>query len=156
MHNFLSLVCLVVSLVFLSPLSVQSQTNTRDSDMILSKRDAKGVFALRRDQWNANVMATVKAGIAKATSVPETGLGMFTTNPHGFMIVKPDFSTTGLPEFIQVTVAYREPSASKMSDEAIQDIVAKAKTELSPEYKVTAKTDRVSGGLAIFFTIFKR
>ena len=147
---------LVIFCLTTIPASSYSQDATKDSDMILSKKDAALMFALQRSEWNNNVEAAYRSGIAKATGAAERGYGMVTPSPYGFMIVSPNYSSAGFPDFIQVTVAYRPPHAQKMTDARLEDAIQKAKTELAPEYEVIGNVDRIKGGVGIFFIISKR
>lgn len=149
-------IALVVAFLVTMPDSSHSQDATNDSDMILSKKDAALMFALKRAEWNRNVEAAYKAGFAKAMGVEESGYGMVTPNPYGFMIVSPDYSSADFPDFIQVTVAYRPPHAQKITDAALEETIQKAKSELAPEYEVIGDINRLEGGVGIFFIISKR
>ena len=157
--NFLKLNTLAYIVIFCLttiPTSSHSQDAPKNSDMILSKKDAALMFTLQRSEWNSNVEAAYKSGIAKAMGVAERGYGMVTPHPSGFMIVSPDYSSAGYPDFIQVTVAYRSPLAQKMTDAFLEEIILKAKTELAPKFEVIGDVNRLKGGVGIFFTIFKR
>lgn len=141
----------LLALMIAQPTSAQSVTP--NDEMLLSKQDAQLMFSFSRDQWNANVSAAVSKGMAKATGLPESGLGMATPHDNGFMIVRPDFSSGAEPDFIQVIVGYRAPMASLLSLETLQSMAVKAKAELAPEYNVNANVERVANGKVIFFII---
>jgi hypothetical protein len=50
---------------------------------ILSKDDARAMFAMTEDQWLANVQQAVTSGIAKPIGAPESGVGMAMSTAEG-------------------------------------------------------------------------
>src|SRR3546814_10573040 len=70
---------------------------------ILSKDDARAMFAMTKNQWHSNVYQAVSAGMARPMGTPETGYGMAMNTPDGdLLVVKPVYSKNELtPDFIQ-------------------------------------------------------
>src|SRR3546814_21079143 len=54
---------------------------------ILSKDDARAMFAMTKNQWHSNVYQAVSAGMARPMGTPETGYGLATNTPDGDMPV---------------------------------------------------------------------
>ena len=132
-----------------------AQSTVAETEMILSKDHASQMFMMTRTQWNENVKATTLMGVSEKTGKPESGYGMITAHPSGFMIVNPDYSNKSSPDFIQVTIGYRKPNANNLSTEKLKAVVAKAKSELAPEFNVTGGVEELDGGKGIFFMITK-
>ena len=122
---------------------------------ILSKDDAKATFAMSQQQWNENLRQLVAAGAAVHTGTESSGFGMATNTPEGYILmVKPDYSRgPRRPAFVQVTVGYRPPVPSFLTDQHLSSLIADAKTQLAPEFFVIGNFERIQGGLAVFFTI---
>jgi hypothetical protein len=131
--------------------NVRAQTS--DQEMILSKYDAAMLFKTSRQDWNLNVEKAVKSGIAKATGGKHSGYVMHTFFPNWILSVGPNYSIPQRPNFIQVTVGYREPIASQMTSNELEKTITKSQKELSPDYVVTGTVERLNGGVAIFFSI---
>lgn len=124
---------------------------------ILSKDDARAIFAMTRAEWVENVRRAVMAGAAKATGSPDSGgVTMHTSNQTGHLSVRPDYSDDGRPDFILVTVGYRAPTAGLLSDAALDEAIEQAEKQMAPEYEVMGTVERLDGGVAIFFTIMER
>ena len=138
------------------PTATYSQEGASDIE-ILSKDDARAMFAMTRAQWVENVRRAVIAGVARAMGSPETALAMATTTPTGVLFVKPDFSGEGRkPDFIQVTVGYRYPKSALLTDSALNDAVQASKKQMEPEYEVIGNVERIQGEVAIFFIITEK
>ena len=125
---------------------------------ILSKDDARELFSMTKDQWYSNVHEAAAAGAAEAVGTPETGLGMAMSSPGGdLLIVKPNYGDNPQkPDFIQVTVGYREPTAAFLTDPGLEDVVEAARAQMGPEYDVIGNIERISSGLAMFFVITEK
>ena len=132
-----------------------ARAQTPDQDMILSKDDAAMLFKMSRHDWNSNVERAVKSGVAKATGGKQSGYVMHTFTPNWILSVGPNYSNPERPDFVQVIVGYREPIASKMTSKSLNNTIEKAKSELSPDFKVTGDIERMKGGVMIFFTILE-
>jgi hypothetical protein len=126
-----------------------------DEDAILSKPDARAMFAFSRPQWEANVAAVVTAGLGRASGSPRTGIGLSIETPEGAVQTLPVYvGSDAKPTKLQVTVEYRLP-AGQLNDAGVQASIAKAKQEMLPEYIVSGDFKRAAGGIAIFFTILE-
>lgn len=134
-------------------LVTNARAQTPDQDMILSKNDAAMLFTMSRHDWNSNVESAVKSGVAKATGEKQSGYVMHTFSPNWILSVGPSYSNPQRPDFIQVTVGYREPIASELTSNELEKTIAKSQKELSPDYMVMGNVERLSGGVAIFYTI---
>ncbi len=144
-----------VALLYL-PTATYSQEGAPDIE-ILSKDDARAMFAMTRAQWVEYVRRAIVAGVAKAMGSPETGLAIATTTPAAQLIVRPDFSGEGQkPDFIQVTVGYRYPRSALLTDSALNDAIQASKRQMEPEYEVIGDVERIQGGVAIFFIITEK
>jgi len=123
---------------------------------ILSKDDARALFAMTRAQWVENVQQAVMAGVAEATGRPESGgVTMHTRTQVGVLSVRPDYSDEGRPDFILMTVGYRAPAAGLLSDAVLDEAIEQSKQQMAPEYEVMGRVERLEGGVAIFFTIME-
>ena len=157
MFLFRSTLPISVALVamFLSLTAALAQGGMPDLE-ILSKNDARSIFAMTRSEWTENVRQAVMAGAATATGIPESGATMATTTPTGYLFVKPDYSDEGRPHFIQVTVGYRSPTAELLSDAMLNDVIDHATRQMDPEYEVIGRVERLEGGAAIFFILTEK
>lgn len=124
---------------------------------ILSKEDARRVFAMSRSQWTDHVRALVRAGQAQAVGDVEGGLRAVTQTPDGdILYVHPDyFEGDAKPAVIHVNVAYRPPRARLLTDEAIRTVILAAKREMAPEFHVIGHWERTTEGLAVLFSIME-
>ena len=122
---------------------------------ILSKDDARLLFTMTEEQWQANVRQSVAAGIAQAMGSPETGVGMVMVTAEGdLLVVRPLYvRDAATPDLIQVTVVYRDPRAAFFTDTVLEEAVAAAKQQMKPEYYVTGSVERTDDGVSVFFNI---
>src|SRR3546814_358645 len=106
---------------------------------ILSKDDARAMFAMTKNQWHSNVYQAVSAGMARPMGTPETGYGMAMNTPDGdLLVVKPVYSKNELtPDFIQVTVGYRYPRSAHFTEEVLEAAIGTAKTQVRHDDNVT-------------------
>lgn len=124
---------------------------------ILSKADADAMFALSKDEWNANVLAAAAAGAAKA--IPGSGnvLKMGTRQEVGLLVVAPSYDDSpGHPSFLQVSIFYERKISSLMTGDALNSIKQKASYELAPEYNVAMVREEMASGLLLMFFIRRR
>lgn len=123
---------------------------------IPSKDYTRAMFSMTKDDWNSNVQQAVAVGAAEAAGAPETGLAIATTTPDRILIVKPDYGLNiQKPEFIHVTVGYREQSAALLTNLAVQEMIRVAREKMQPEYRVMGDFERLHNGLSVHFTIFE-
>ena len=150
MHN----VALFAALVALFPLIILAQEAEPMAE-ILSKDDAQAMFAMTEDQWLANVQGAVASGMAKPVGTPGSGFGMAMSTAEGdILMVRPSYGEDKqTPEFIQVTVGYRDPRSALLTDAMLQETIRAAQAEMKPEYDVMANVERIAGGVSIFFII---
>ena len=141
----------LIALLFVSPAIAQS--TKPDRDLLVSKADAAMVFSMDRKAWNTNVVTAVRAGAAKALGKADRGFGMATLHATGYLIVKPDYSSAEKPDFVQVTVGYREPFSRAFTDEALNETIKQAEAEMMPEYQIIGNIHRTKGGVGVFFII---
>ena len=122
---------------------------------ILSKDDAQAMFAMTENQWLANVQGAVASGMAKPIGTPESGVGMAMSTAEGdILMVGPSYGEDKQnPEFIQVTVGYRDPRSALFTDTALDETIQAAQSQMQPEYDVMANVERITGGVSIFFII---
>lgn len=125
---------------------------------ILSKDDAREMFAMTKQEWVVNVQRAVAAGVATSTGTPETNFGMaMTTMGTDLLLVTPSYGEDGRkPEFIQVVVGYRDPTAQHLSDAALKEAIETAREQLAPEYDVIGDSERLEGGASVWFIITER
>lgn len=154
--------CLVVLAGFAVALSHSpsaAQQRTPSETEILSKDDAIRLFGLTREQWISNVRGAVATGAARETHrQPSPMVGMMTTNSEGDLLtVNLDYSQgDSQPAFIQVIVGYRANRAARFTDQMVRDAIAGAKRQMAPEFDVHGDSERIEGGLGIFFEILDR
>jgi hypothetical protein len=125
---------------------------------ILSKDEARQVFAMSRAQWTEHVRNLVAAGQAQALGRVESGLRMATQTPEGdILMVQPDyFKGDSRPAVIHVTVGYRPPRARQLTEGAIQEVIAAAQRQMAPEFDVIGHHETAEQGLIVFFSITER
>lgn len=132
-----------------------ARAGSENASDILSKADAASIFAMTRQQWEAQVTRTVSAGAAKRIGSPETGIGMATQTPEGhLLIVRPMYFTgEAKPTAIQVTVGYRPPFSDRFTDALVPEFTEETKRQMRPEYDVMVAGERMPGGFMLLFTI---
>jgi len=126
---------------------------------ILSKADALRLFGLTKEQWLRNVRDAVATGGATQTyRHPSPMVGMAMTTPEGDLLtVNLDYSKgDSRPVFIQVIVGYRPDRAARFTDQMVLDAIAAAQRQMAPEFEVHGNSERIEGGLGIFFAILDR
>jgi hypothetical protein len=125
---------------------------------ILSKEDARTMFSMSREQWLANVRQAVAAGAVKSMGSPEMGIGMAMSTPEGdLLMVRPSYEDNNQrPDFIQVTVGYRNPRAVLLTDSVLQDAIRTAQQQMKPDYEVIGNVERLPRAVSVFFTIFEK
>lgn len=149
-------ISVAVAAMLLSLIAALAQGGAPDLE-ILSKDDARAIFAMTRSEWVENVQRAVTAGAARAMGRPESGgVTMVMTSQAGELFVRPDYSDEGTPDFLIVTVGYRSPTVEPLTDAALNDAIERAKRQMEPEYEVTGRVERLEGSLAIFFTITEK
>jgi hypothetical protein len=147
-------VALIAVLVVLFPFKVLAQEPAPMAE-ILSKDDAQAMFAMTEDQWLANVQGAVASGMAKPIGTPESGVGMAMSTAEGdILMVRPSYGEDKQnPEFIQVTVGYRDPGSALLTDAVLSETIQAAQTQMKPEYDVMGNVQRITSGVSIFFII---
>jgi hypothetical protein len=90
---------------------------------ILSKDDARAMFAKTEDQWLANVQGVVASGMAKPIGTPESGVGMAMRTAEGHVLMaRPSYGEDKQnPDFIQVTIGYLDPRSAPLTDAAVNE-----------------------------------
>ena len=133
------------------------EVGSAQSIEILSKEDAKQLFALDQFEWVQNVMLASTAGAARALRMGGTNVGMVTDHPGiGHMIVKPDYGDNpDKPDFIQVTVAYLPQFASVFDKQRRRELLENTKKQMAPEYNVILNFEVVQGRPTFFFLILE-
>ncbi|MGC2456312.1 MAG: hypothetical protein WA592_26505 [Pseudolabrys sp.] len=148
---------IIAAILLMLSLAAPVAAGTTDDDAILSKSDARAMFAFSRPQWEANVAAVVTAGLGRATGSPATGIGVTLKTPDGAVQTLPVYvGSDAKPNKLLVTVEYSGFPAGVLSDAGVQASIAKAKQEMLPEYIVSGDFKRAAGEIAIFFTIWRR
>jgi hypothetical protein len=113
------------------------------------------MFAMTEDQWLANVQGAVASGMAKPIGTQESDFGMAMSTAEGdIWMVRPSYGADKQnPEFIQVTVGYRDPRSALITDAALNEAIQVAQAQMKPEYDVMGNVERIAGGVSIFFII---
>ena len=124
---------------------------------LLSKDDARAMFAMTRAQWISNVQAAASAGSARALGTPQD-ISMIMSKPDWDLVVKPGYrGNEPKPDIIQVTVAYRDPKVAEiLTDAVIGSLTQQAKKQLAPEFEVHANAERIQDRVVIFFLISQK
>jgi hypothetical protein len=77
-----------------------------------------------------------------------------TTAEGDLLIVRPSYGADKQnPEFIQVTVGYRDPRSALITDAALDEAIQAAQAQMKPEYDVMGNVEQITGGVSIFFII---
>ena len=134
-----------------------AQAQKQDGD-VLSKEDARLLFAMSRQQWEENVNTAVRAGFATPHSSAPTMIGMQVTAPRGHVITELDYSRGPTkPRSIHLVLAYPAGSgATPYTDASARELLAHTRKQMAPEFDVTGNVERIEGGFAFFFTIRER
>ena len=85
---------IIAAILQMLSLAAPVAAGTTDDDAILSKSDARAMFAFSRPQWEANVAAVVTAGLGRATGSPATGIGVTLKTPVGAVQTLPVYVGT--------------------------------------------------------------
>jgi hypothetical protein len=144
-------------LVAASLFGVHSQGAAAEIE-ILSKEDATRLFRLSRPQWLQEIRTAVAAGGVTETGGDPRIPGMSTTTPEGDLLtVRLDYSQGDRkPVFIQVVVGYRPPRAALLFPKGdLTEVIDAAKRQMAPEFQVIGSSERIEGGLGLFFTIIE-
>lgn len=125
---------------------------------ILSRDDAREMFSMTKQEWLINVQHAMNIGIARAMGTSETNVGMVMETRDGdLLIVRPSYGDSEKkPDFIQVTVGYRDERASLLSDSALGDMIEITKSQMKPEFTVIGSFERMTSGLSVFFIIAEK
>jgi hypothetical protein len=144
----------IAAILLMLSLAAPVAAGPPDEDLVLSKSDARAMFAFSRSHWEANVAAVVAARLGEATGSPKTGIGVSLKTPVGVIQTLPIYvGSNAKPNSLQVTVEYQRLAGWLLSDVGVQAAIAKAEQEMLPEYIVSGDFKRVAGGLAVFFLI---
>ncbi len=148
-----AIVSLILLLVTCLVSSVGGQE--RDSD-ILSKADARQLFAMSKRQWEENIRGAVASGIA--TRAFGTPPGMRVMAPGAPVTTRLDYSRgDAKPGAVQVLVEFPPGKAPIFTEATETDMLAETQRQMAPEYNVTGRVDRPSaGGLTFYFVITER
>lgn len=123
---------------------------------ILSKADAREVFAMSKTQWNENVRLAVGLGISGQVGRPETGLGMVTRTEAGLLLVVPDYSSNDeRPDFIQLSIGYDRPPYVYLTDLELESAIQEATKQMRPDFEVVGGFERIEGGINVWFAIME-
>ncbi len=80
-----------------------------------------------------------------------------TTMGTDLLLVTPNYDEDGRkPEFIQVVVGYRDPTAQHLSDAALKEAIETAREQMAPEYDMIGDSERLEGGVSVWFIITER
>jgi hypothetical protein len=157
LHRWLVILAGFAAALGHSPSAAEQRTPSEIE--ILSKADALRLFGLTKEQWLRNVRDAVATGGATQTyRQPSPMVGMATTTPEGDLLtVNLDYSKSdSRPVFIQVIVGYRPDRAARFTDQSVRDAIAAAQRQMAPEFEVHGNSERIEGGLGIFFAILDR
>ena len=154
MRTLIRLIAFILALV---PLVAFSQEPPPTIE-ILSKDDARMMFAMSEDQWLANVQRAVETGAATPMETRENGIGMAMNTPDGdlLMVSATYAESKKKPDFIQVSVGYRYPKAALLPDSVLKGAVEAAQAQMEPEYEVIGSVERIEGGVSLFFVIMEK
>lgn len=150
---------LLLSLVLTAaPLAQQAQAQ-QGAPMIriLLKSDADEIFRTTREEWVTKVDVMVTAGAAKARGTPEADLTMVLgTDVGALLTILPAYrKREDRPEFIEISIGYRNPKAALLTGPLLEDAIQVGKEQLRPEYAVTGRYERDDDGITVFFVIMQ-
>jgi hypothetical protein len=115
--------------------------NAQRGTEIPSKADAAQMFALTRQQWRANLSATVRAGYG--TRVGDA-LTLRTTD--GAVTTLPVYSDTdGRPSRLEVTVEMPSDHVAAGDEDMFTLLIRDVRKQMGPEYIVKGRAERTQG-----------
>jgi hypothetical protein len=125
---------------------------------ILSKADARKIFAMSRQQWDRNVTALVATGAAVRTIPAASGLvGMLMTTPDTAVITRLDYSKgDAKPTFAQMAFSLPPAWSESFTDAMARETIADFQRLLAPEFAVDGRMERLRAGPTFFFIITER
>ena len=133
---------------------------TESSNPILSKTDAKRVFAQPFQNWKAQseLLNTTGAGLARVAS--EYEITMYVNNPDGILAVTPIYTASNLDKPSSIVVSVLQSGAGSLnsralSDPQLRDMIAEVHGEMLPEFTVMMKVDLVGEAVQFDHYIFE-
>ena len=141
-----------VTIILLLASAVVAQSADRQ---ILSKDDTRAIFAMSREQWEANLSAAIALGQAQPYESAEDVTGMLTEHFGGtIMIVRPLYDIgSPRPMAIQVIVGYQKPLSYALTDAGLAATIDSARRQLAPEFDVLAHVMRHEAVVVVIFVI---
>jgi len=147
------MVALILLLVTCLVSSVSGQE--RESD-ILSKADARQLFAMSKRQWEENIRGAVANGMA--TRVPGTPVGMKVMAPGAPVTTRLDYSRgDARPAAVHVLIEFPAGGAPPLTPSMDKEMLADTQKQMAPEYDVAGRVERLgAGGMTFYFVITER
>ena len=142
-------------LIAMTWLALPVAAQSADSD-ILSKDDARLLFAMSKRQWEENIRGAVASGMATRTlgALP----GMKVSAPMAPVTTRLDFSRGATrPAAVHVLVEFQPGQSPFFTDAMVQEMLADTQRQMAPEFNVSGRADRpVPDGLSFHFLITER
>lgn len=85
------------------------------------------MFSMSKAEWNENAISINGSGLGIAKGELTDGLTLVTVVPTGYIAINPYYEVEKKPNFLSVTIGYKEPYSSSMSK---SEFYAKHPTEL--------------------------
>src|SRR5262249_32431864 len=129
--------------------------HSADSD-ILSKDDARQLFAMSKRQWEENIRGAVASGMAMR--VPGTPVGMKVMAPGAPVTTRLDYSRgDAKPAAVYVVIEFAAGAAPPLTPSMDKEMVADTQKQMAPEYDVACRVERLgTGEMTFYFTITER
>lgn len=122
---------------------------------LVSKRDARKLFATPRHQWSENVRRAAASGMAvplRQGGPRSVGMSVRAAGGAVSTLLRYD-AGDARPTAVLFVMWYDTPDAQNLTDAFARRIVATVKRQLAPEFHVMGETDRLEQGVAFYFFI---
>lgn len=122
---------------------------------LVSKRDARKLFATPRHQWKENVRRAAASGMAvplRQAGSRSVGMSVRAAGGAVSTLLRYD-AGDARPTAVMFVMWYDSPDAQNLTDAFARRIVATVKRQMAPEFHVMGETDRLETGVAFYFFI---
>jgi hypothetical protein len=117
---------------------------------LVSKRDARKLFATPRHQWKENVRRAAASGMAvplRQAGSRSVGMSVRAAGGAVSTLLRYD-AGDARPTAVMFVMWYDSPDAQNLTDAFARRIVATVTRQMAPEFHVMGETDRLETGVA--------
>ena len=119
---------------------------------LIAKSDARRLFAMSRQRWNQTIRHAAASGMASPLrhESPRSP-GMSVLAPGGIVSTLLRYDAgDARPSAVLFVFAYAPANAPRFTDASVDEIVARMKNQMAPEFHVVGETDRIGDRVTFF------